>query len=478
MNRRQFLRGVGGAALALPVLSSLLPRSARAAGEPALRYIQFANTYSPSPAMWFGNLAGAQQIAPNVSVSPLSSAPASLTPVLGSAFDAVRSKMSVLRGLNVQANNPNHNVCMPTCASGYSSGLDGDGFPPEANNESVDVVLGKSSKVYATPVALTRRWVNIYPRVGSDNYASGSSFSWQRSGNGVEIVPPITQTNALLNLFASSFGMVTMPADLRERSLLQAVHGDYTRLRQHPRLSSADRTKLDAYIALISDLEKEAATVPATTCQGPTTEPGTTYDALVRTQLRVIAAAMACDLTRVASVRLSFSANYDERHENGHHRIVGLGGGYSVPQMLSDFQSLAGNVAWFVKHLDSIADSGGTLLDNSIVYWGMQYGCTTGDDVHRRIDMPVVVAGGAGGRLAQGRFYDFRANNAGLVLNNLMVTFFNAMGLSSSDYESGGTGYGLYTSNGLSGRPDASSWTSATGKRSPLPGFYIGPTRG
>ena len=83
----------------------------------------------------------------------------------------------------------------------------------------------------------------------------------------------------------------------------------------------------------------------------------------------------------------------------------------------------------------------------------MQYGCTTGDDVHRRIDMPAVVAGGAGGRLAQGRFYDFRANNTGLVLNNLMVTFFNAMGPSSS-------------------------WTSATGKRSPLPGFYIGPTRG
>lgn len=478
MNRRFFLRGLGGAALALPALSSLLPRSARAqSAGPVRRYVQLINPYGPTGALFFGGLTGAAASG-GASTRALTSVSGPLSSILGTSFDAVRGKVNVLRGIDVLTNNPNHQFCFPTCASGYAPGLDGDGYPPQSGNESIDVLLSNSTKVYAGPVATARRLLNINP-LTSDDYSSNRSFSWRQSGTSVQMASPLKTTNALLDVFMSSFGMATMPMnDARELSLVQAVGADYRRVRSSPRLSADDKRRLDAYVALIDDLEREArATVTAAppVCQGPAAEPGTGPVSLVRTQLRVLAAAMACDLTRVGSVTLGTSAGYGTRHAE-HHSIYDL----TIPApLLADFRGFAAHAGWFMEHLDSIADAGATLLDNSIVYWTMQYGCADNGSHHSNTDMPIVVGGRAGGRLATGNFIDYRAQGDGLPMNNLLVTFFNAMGLGSGDYERGGTqGFGLYTNNALDSRTDRASWLSATGKRTPLPVLYAGPAMG
>jgi hypothetical protein len=132
-----------------------------------------------------------------------------------------------------------------------------------------------------------------------------------------------------------------------------------------------------------------------------------------------------------------------------------------------------------MRHLDGIADQGGTLLDNSIVYWCSQYGCTSNFDAHSRRNMPVVVGGRGGGALSTGHYLDYTANGVGMPLNNLHVAFMNAMGLSSTDYERpGSAGYGLYTGNVMSGRSDAGTWTATAGRRTALPVLYTGPARG
>lgn len=479
MNRRFFLRGVGAAALALPTLTSLLPRTARAQGAPPRRYVQILNPFGPTAALFYGGLTATQQAAPNVRTRALATVTGALSPILGTAFDAVRGKVNVVRGLDVPVNNPNHQFCFATCASGYAPGLDGDGFPPQSGQESIDVVLSRSTKVYPATVPTARRLVNFNP-LTTDDYSSSRSFSWQRSAsNALQMMSPLKATNALLGVFMSSFGMATMPqVDGREVSLVQAVHGDYVQLRANPKLSSDDRRRLDAYIGLIDDLEREAAAATMnlpSVCAAPTSEPGSGADALVRTQLRVLAAAMACDLTRVGSVTLGMSAGYDTRHTE-HHAMVGT---TIAPGMLADFRGVAGNVGWFLSHLDGITEATGTLLDNSIVYWSMQYACATVSDQHASKDMPVLIGGKGGGLLSAGNFIDLSANGVGLPLNNLLVTFFNVMGLSSVDYErSGSAGYGLYTANTMAGRSDAATWTATAGRRSAVPVLYTGPALG
>lgn len=477
MNRRFFLRGLGSAALALPVLPSLLPRSAWAQSATPRRYVQILNPYGPTAPLFYGSLTGASQLAPNVSARALTSVTGPLSSILGTSFDAVRGKVNVLRGFDVPVNNPNHQFCFATCASGYASGLDGDGYPPQANNESIDVILARSTVSTPASFPAARRLVNFNP-LDSDDYCSNRSFSWSRNGS-LQMVRPLKTTSSLLNLFMGGFGMATMPVpDTRELTLVQAVHADYLRVRSDARLSMADQRTLDAYIALIDDLEREAAaaTMPGpVTCASPTADSATGADGLARTQLRVLAAAMACDLTRVGSVTLGMSAGYATRHAE-HHTI----GGTSMPAaFLSDYRGFAANAGWFMQHLDSIADGSGTLLDNSLVYWASQYGCASSSGHHENRDMPIVVGGGAGGMLSTGNFLDFRANGVAMPLNNLLVTFFNAMGLASSDYEQNGTaGFGLYTANLLAGRSDQAQWTSTAGRRRALPGLYTGPALG
>ncbi|MFT3707738.1 MAG: DUF1552 domain-containing protein [Archangium sp.] len=478
MNRRFFLKGLGSAALALPVLPSLLPRAAWGQSMTApRRYVQIMNPYGPTAATFYGSLSGGTQAAPNVSTRLLSDVVGPLSSILGTSFDAVRGKTNVLRGFDVPVNNPNHQFCFATCASGYAPGLDGDGYPPQSNNESIDVILSNNAK--STPASFTaaRRLLNFNP-LNTDDYSSNRSFSWRR-GNSLQMVSPLKTTTALLNLFMGSFGMATMPVvDTRELTLVQAVHADFVRVRSNPQLSAGDRQKLDAYMALIDDLEREAsmATMPGpVVCAAPTPDPGTGDVALVRTQLRVLAAAMACDLTRVGSVTLGMSASYDTRHTE-HHAMNGMNVAAGI---LGDLRGFAAHVGWFCQHLDSITEGTGTVLDNSIVYWSSQYGCALVNSQHEPRDMPVLVAGKGGGALSTGQYMDFRSNGVGLPLNNLLVTFFNAMGLSSGDYEqNGNTGYGLYTSNMMSGRSDAAQWTATAGRRSALPVLYTGPAMG
>jgi hypothetical protein len=98
--------------------------------------------------------------------------------------------------------------------------------------------------------------------------------------------------------------------------------------------------------------------------------------------------------------------------------------------------------------------------------------------------MPVLVAGGANGRLKQGHYIDYRrddgvADAPGLAMNNLLVTFMSCMGMSSSDYETAaGQGYGLYPPDAFAGRPNGDFWESTDGRRSALPFLYTGEASG
>ncbi|HWB75910.1 MAG TPA: DUF1552 domain-containing protein [Nannocystaceae bacterium] len=469
-SRRMFLTGTG-VALALPLLPSLLPRSARAGGSSSpVRYVQVLNPYGPSASLFFGDHDTDQQVAANVNIKALADIAGDISPLVGSAFDPFRARISLLRGLDVMVENPNHHYIFPTCASGYAAGVDNDEAPPLSGQASIDTLMARSSKVYGDEVPEVQRVVNLNP-VQTDDYSGNRSFSWRASGDGLEMIRPVKQTQGVLDPFAAGFAQGDTGPDPREQKLVDAVLTDYQRVRDGARISTADKARLDAYMDLVSDIGGGITTI----CEAPALMDESTIEQVIDNQLKILVAALACGMTRIGSVMFGMSEGYGSRHEQ-HHAIFGA----TDTPIVADLKLFGTRIANLLGMLDAITEEDGTLLDNTVLYWSMQYGCALVDSQHEPRDMPVLLAGGGGGRLAHGNFVDYRAEGGGkgIPLNNLLVTLMNCMSLTSADYEaSAGAGYGWYAPD-LSDRPDGAFWNSTEGRRSALPVIWSGTSLG
>ena len=417
-----------------------------------------------------------------VSVADLVKVKGDISPLVGSAFDKLRSKITMIRGMDVIAENNNHQMLFPTCASSYANGLDGDEFPPVSGQPSVDVVMAESDKVYAPGTPTSRRLLTLNPVV-TDNYTSNRSFSWQETPEGIEMIRPVKTTVGIMDLLATSFDDGKgKPPDLSGSAVIDAVYADYERVRDNTRLSKADRERLENYLTLVSELEP----IEQISCTEPILGAEPDIDAIVDNQFKILTAAMLCDVTRVASITMGMTANYVERHDEHHdemHTKTAPGTG-----LYADLVEVGERVAKLLDMLEATPEPTGTVLDNSIVYWGMQYGNAWPVDAHRAHNMPVLVGGSAGGQLQTGQYIDYRKDGhlseqfgRGVPINNLLVTFMNCMGLDSSDYEAKGkTGYGYYNDQFFENpiHPNPDFWNSTDGRRSALPHFYVGTKRG
>jgi Protein of unknown function (DUF1552) len=478
LSRRFVLQGAGGS-LVLPLLTSLLPKTARAEVPKPVRYLQVMTDYGPYAGLFYGSLTGSQRVSPNVNVRPLAGT-GTLSPMIGADFNSIKSKFSLLRGLDTFVVNANHNYCFATTASSYAKGVDNDEAPPITGQQSIDVLMAQSAKVYATDIATERRALLLNP-ITTDNYAGNRTFSWRKpSGGTLQMIRPLKTTKALYDTLASGFN-IAPSVDAREESLLAHVTGDYQALRNSPRISAADRQKLEAYLSLVHDVETglhQAGPI----CPSPQQGQEADVEAVIDNQFKLLAAAFACDLTRVATVTLGMSAPYATRHSE-HHGIIG-----NPPGIVGDFKLMGARVARLIKILDATADDQGSVLDNSVLYWCSQYGLATLGGQHSASDMPVLIAGGARGQLTQGNYVDYRQELGGTItedtrkgigLKNLLVTLMNCMGLSSSDYETtAGQGYGYSDENSWVNRSNAAQWDSVAGRRAALPVIYRGVSRG
>jgi hypothetical protein len=326
---------------------------------------------------------------------------------------------------------------------------------------SVDAVLAQSNKVYPDPTGKTR-FVAFSPE--SDFY---NNFSWWVNSGNVEHLPSTSDSASLLAKFPQLGATVTPDATkVRQADVVQNVYGDYTALRDSGKLSADDKTRLEAYIALISQVQQAP---PSTVCGKPLQETEVDLEARHRNQIRTVVAAMACDLTRVAAYTIS--TGYDPMHNDSH---------YPGEAEHSTIQVGVGNkVAFLLSQMDAIPDAGGgTLLDNSIVYFGNEFGENPGNgNAHIGANMPVVVAGGAAGKLQMGYYIDYRASG-NRPMNNFLITLLNAMGLASSDYQQAGVvGFGEYNSTAANNYRLTQYLTNSE-RVKPLPFLYNGPTLG
>ena len=189
-------------------------------------------------------------------------------------------------------------------------------------------------------------------------------------------------------------------------SVLDSVLGEAETLKTE--LSPTDRLKLDEYMTSVRELETRIQNLGGpVSCEKPTNlelASGLAYEKRVAISLELAALAFECDVTRVITFMFGrgnsmqdfaflFDGESTPHHHTSHH-----GGDAKLLTKLKEISHWeVEQVATFLKRLDKGTEAGGvTLLDNTLAYFNSEI---SDGNVHRKYDMPVLLAGGAGGKL-------------------------------------------------------------------------------
>jgi hypothetical protein len=219
------------------------------------------------------------------------------------------------------------------------------------------------------------------------------------------------------------------------------------------RAGAADRAKLDAHAEAIRTLETRLQAMQPATCAPPSFgSSGTKLNAgdvantptVMDRHFDLIAAALACDLTRVASYQHTIGDNDGTiyswlGHTTSHHTMTHAPDSDTATwgQVQQIYTFYAQKFAALLDRLAAVKEGAGTMLDNTLVVWGSELGK---GNSHSFAQVPFVVAGGASGAVRTGRFLQVAA---GTTHNRLLVSIAQAMGVTSMNTVGGtdtGTG--------------------------------------
>ena len=460
IGRRHFLVGVGGAALTIPVLPSLLtPQEAIAGGlgEPQRNFVSWRITNGVFGHHWFPTdaaVSGMVETSPNVREMPLAEIAGPISPLLDAKFDPFRDKMNVLRHID-RLDQADHNAGTGlfgwAVSDGTVEGVDVSSLPPSIDQLIAEHAYGGT----IVPLNLAVRWSEV-----------GSSCSMSVSGGSVVMEPGLYPDMAFQQLFAG-FDVDDLTAErLRQQrlSLVDRALSHYQAVRDNPRLSTADKALLDEHIEHMFQIET-LLSADAVEC-APPSDPGTferTPEAVndaAQAQVDIAVAALRCGLTHV----VNFYLDPDVLMNAAIHGVVGGHHGASHDTSPGSVDSIFNAHTWhmgylsdFLEKLDATVDplTGNTLLDDSVVLVNNEIGNQSGsagndpdslDVNHICLDIQCMLIGSCGGRLATGKYLDYRTDFTrnrwseyiGTAYNNVLISCMLAMGLQPDDWEVGG----------------------------------------
>ncbi len=290
-------------------------------------------------------------------------------------------------------------------ALGFQSPFTGSGYRDGGReiftlNPSIDQVLAAE---FARPPLV----------LGAGNSGLQATISYlppEKRGEGAIPVPP--QTNALV-AYNSLFG--DFGKSQEELTRLRALRGSVLDLwsgqlsRALPQVSQEGRIALEAHLTQIREAERR---LDLTQTDVPGCEPkapqgngdfygknaASNFPAIIAQMSELIATAFACDLTDVATLSFDRAESY-LRHswvtdaKKPHHGLTHDAGIQSNMDALDKIYTWqTEQVASLLIRLDSLPDAGGgSVLDNTIVYWSTECGDFTS---HGGYNMRSLIAGG------------------------------------------------------------------------------------
>ncbi|MBK7860790.1 MAG: DUF1552 domain-containing protein [Archangiaceae bacterium] len=228
------------------------------------------------------------------------------------------------------------------------------------------------------------------------------------------------------------------PAMWQRKSILDTAMADYTALKA--RLGPEDRARLDQHLTAIRDIESRLSLgntgggnpACAPSAPGLTGDPNANanFPQVGTLMMDLIVMALACDLTRVASLQWSHSVSRTVHTwaasgiTRGHHDMS------HDADTNADTQSkltaintwFSAQLAYFIRKLKAIDEGGNSLFSNTVTCWGNELSI---GNIHGRRPIPFVLAGSCAGYFRTGRSMVL----SGVPHNNLLVSLCNAMGL-------------------------------------------------
>lgn len=199
------------------------------------------------------------------------------------------------------------------------------------------------------------------------------------------------------------------------------------------RLNPVDRDKLDQYLTGVREIEsniQKAEKFGPGRDPGVETPPGVPQDRTqyVQAMYDLMVLAFQTDSTRVATLLLGHDGDNRSLPEGGvaegHHDLSHHFNSEEKIEKLSLIDGwYASQFAKFLQKLESTKDvDGNSLLHNSMILYGS--GNADGNR-HTHSNLPIVLAGGGGGTLAQGR----HVKHGGKPMSNLFLSLADRMGV-------------------------------------------------
>ena len=198
-----------------------------------------------------------------------------------------------------------------------------------------------------------------------------------------------------------------------EKKVMSSVNEEAKRLMGC--VGQQDRLRLQQYYDSVAELEKrfqDPTSMPMSAgCEKPVAPPanGGAFFANSKLMMDTALVALKCGLTPVATMMLdgAFShRNYgltdidgvDYVHGLSHGEIAGISADH--PRWVKITTHFFEHFAYLLQQMDAVNEGAGTMLDNSIVYISSEFGDGNGHSIKQ---LPVLVAGGGGGRFKMGQ---------------------------------------------------------------------------
>jgi len=355
---------------------------------------------------------------------------------------AFKEKIAVASGMSLKVPN-----LSPHWSGGFGfltgQAADGEGDSWTAAGPTVDQVLAQEiggETVYRSLIT---------------GCVSNESISWNgpNARNPIEVDP----YQFYEKLFGPTFrepgeDSIVDPRLGYRRSVLDCVIEDINDL--NGQLGTTDKVRLEQHLDGIRDIETrltrlqedppsyEACVRPGEPLsEYPDIESRPQFTARNAVMSEMIAMALACDQTRIISYAFTSPLNnllYPDA-DSGHHNLT-----HNEPNDQPQVQVITkfniNEAAVFLEALESIPEGDGTLLDNSAIIISSE---VSEGRTHSLDEMPLVLAGSAGGRLKQNVHYrSYSQENA----NKFTLSIIRAMGVNQLSWGSDES----ETSDGLS----------------------------
>jgi hypothetical protein len=429
ITRRTVLRGMG-TAMALPLLDAMLPRTLRAATPAAAAAAprRMAFVFVPNGI----HMPDWRPAEPG----PLGSLPPILQPL-----ESLRSQLLVLTNLTHDKARPNGDgpgdharsaaafltASQPrkTAGADIHVGISVDQFAAQQ--------IGDATRFASLELGIDRG-ANAGNCDSGYSCAYSSNISWRspNTPNGKEVNPRAVFDRLFGDHGAAASDQQRAKEDAYRRSILDLVLEDARSLKRQ--LGSGDQRKLDEYLDSVRELEsriqsyeQRGRTLPDPEIARPDGIPKDLGEHL-RLMFDLLALAFQTDQTRIATFMVANEGSNRAYPQigvsQGHHDLSHHGNDREKQEKISKINRYHMEYfARFLQRLQSTPEGDGTLLDHSMIV----YGCAISDgNRHNHDDLPVLLAGRAGGAIRPGRHVTYPRNTP---MANLFVSMLQIMGV-------------------------------------------------